>query len=380
MFLSRARLAAGLARRSLLAPHTAALSTRSCSLLHLSSTITASCSPLPLRGTFLPQHRASSSAAMASPMLLNLPVGVGPLALNRIHDNIGARPVKRRVGRGVGSGRGRYCGRGMKGRKARAGNHGLLRHDGGQTTLQKGLPKMGAWRPKLEYAYINLWRIQEAVASGRLPVPEERPIDVRDLFNAKLVTLRQRHAGIRLLGRGHESYSTPLRLEVQMASQRAIEAVERAGGSIETVYYSRLTLRSLLKPHRFEAAPVGKRHGAMRPRPALPPPKLMTRIYMSERHRGYLRQLQPGDVVRPQEHPAHVDLSVRQKPRYPGWAAADADAMASGRPYIKADGTCTASGAKVDVDAVGKAPSSRAIQTANPRRRGNRPYVPGERA
>ncbi len=329
---------------------------------------------------------------MATPALLDLPLSVGPLALNQIRDNLGARPVKRRVGRGVGSGRGRHCGRGMKGRRARAGNHGLLKQDGGTTRLQKGLPKMGDWRPRLEYAYINLWRIQEAVDSGRLPVPEDRPIDVRDLFNAKLVTLRQRHAGVKLLGRGHNSYSKPLRIEVQLATQRAIQAVEEAGGSIETVYYSRLTLRALLKPHRFEAAPVGQRHGAMRPRPALPPPKLMSRIYLSERHRGYLRHLEPGDVVRPQEHPAHVDLGQRQKPRYPGWAAADAAAMAAGRPYIKADGTCRAPGEVEQpvtdgkakgagtASGVGETPSPRALQNANPRRRRDRPYVPGERA
>ena len=87
MFLSRARLAAGLARRSLLAPHTAALSTRSCSLLHLSSSITASSSPLPRQRHLLCPSSAPPlvEAAMAAPMLLNLPVGVGPLALNRSH-------------------------------------------------------------------------------------------------------------------------------------------------------------------------------------------------------------------------------------------------------------------------------------------------------
>lgn len=331
--------------------------------------------------SFQQPHRSYSLAAeaMATPALLELPLSVGPLALNQIRDNLGARPVKRRVGRGVGSGRGRHCGRGMKGRKARAGNHGLLKQDGGSTRLQKGLPKMGNWRPRLEYAYINLWRIQEAVETGRLVVPEDRPIDVRDLFQAKLVTLRQRHAGVKLLGRGSDTYSTPLNLEVQLATQRAIEAVEAAGGSIEAVYYSRLTLRALLKPHRFEAAPVGERHGAMRPRPSLPPPKLMSRVYQSEKHRGYLRNLQPGDVVRPQEHPGHVDLSLRQKPRYPGWAAADAAAIAAGRPYIKADGT-TSVPTEEEVAKAAEAPSPRVLQNANPRRRKDRPYVPGERA
>ena len=186
----------------------------------------------------------------------------------------------------------------MKGRKARAGNHGLLKQDGGTTRLQKGLPKLGFWRPRLEYAYINICRIKEAVQTGRLVLPVDQPLTVKDLFDAKLVTLRQRHAGVKLLGRGAENFDLPLKIEVQMASQRAIEAVEAAGGELTCVYYSRLTLRGLLKPHRFQDGPVGARHGHIRPRPSLPPPKLMRDVYMSERHRGYLRNLLPGDVVR----------------------------------------------------------------------------------
>ena len=119
-------------------------------------------------------------------------------------------------------------------------------------------------------------------------------------------------------------------------------AVERAGGSISTVFYSRLTLRALLKPHRFEAAPVGHRHGGMRPRPALPPPKLMRDVYLTERYRGYLRQLKPGDGGRPHEHPEHADRSLRAKPRYPGWAAADEQARKEGAPLIDDDGSVIA--------------------------------------
>jgi len=302
---------------------------------------------------------------------LELPMHIGPLALNRIRDNLGARPKKRRVGRGVGSGRGRHCGRGMKGRKQRAGNHNLLRNDGGQTRLQKKLPKFGHWRPRLEYVYINLCKLQDAIKRGHLTVPTDRPIGVKDLFDAKLITLRQRHSGVHLMARGGETFDMPLNIEVQLASQQAIEVVEAAGGSVESVYYSRLTLRALLKPHRFEAAPVGKRHGAMRPRPALPPPKLMRDIYMSERHRGYLRNLAPGDVVRPQEHPSHVDLSLRQKPYYPGWAAADQQAMALGKPYIKPDGTVT------DADAPPENVPAYVVQAGRPSRK-MRPYIPGD--
>ena len=64
----------------------------------------------------------------------------------------------------------------------------------------------------------------------------------------------------------------------------------------------------------------------------------MRDVYLSERHRGYLRDYEVGEVVRPHEHPEHVDLKARMKPRYPGWAAADQQAMAEGKPFIKPDG------------------------------------------
>lgn len=319
------------------------------------------------------RHLSASAAAMSMPAL-DLPTDIGPLALNNLSDNVGARRKKRRLGRGVGSGRGRHAGRGMKGRKARSGNHGFTNFDGGQTKLQKGLPKMGAYRPRLEYTYLNLYKLQEAVERGRLVPPADRPIDVKDLFDAKLVTLRQRHAGVVLLGQGYESFKTPLRIEVQKASERAIAAVEAAGGQIEAVYYSRLTLRAKLKPHRFEADAPGRRHGDMMPRPALPPPKLMRNIYLSERQRGYLRNLQPGDVIRPHEQPGHVDLDLKHKPKYPGWDAADQQAMAAGKPFLLPDGT-RASPEQI-AEAQQRKPVAKTVRKENPTRPRDRSYAP----
>ena len=324
----------------------------------------------------MPPRRLCSALAAVQPTALELPLGVGPLALNRIRDNYGARATaaqKTRVGRGIGTGRGRKSGRGQKGKMARAGNHGYLNKDGGQTKLQKGLPKFGAFKPEREYVYINLDKLQDAINRGRLQVPEDRPLDVADLFTARLITLRTRHSGVRLLGRGHERWDIPLRIEVQLASQNAIDAIERAGGTVESVYYNQVNLRAKLKPHRFEAAPVGQRGGRMFPRPALPPPQLMRDIYLTERHRGYLRNLKVGDVVRPHEHPKHVDLGARQKPRYPGWAAADQQALTLGKPYIKEDGTVA------EGDGVERQVPSRAIQDANPARVRTRPWRPGDR-
>ena len=327
----------------------------------------ASPPPLPSWGSASP----SSSVAYLSSMTPD----IGPLALNRIRDNVGARRKKVRVGRGHGGGRGRTCGRGHKGHGQRAGNHGLLKKNGGSMKLQKGLPKIFGYRkPPREYQYINLWRVEEAVKSGRLPVPSDRPLNVKDLFDARLVTLRTRHQGVKLMGRGGDALTTKLNLEVQLASPNAIEAVERAGGSIESVYYNRVTLRAKLKPHRFEAAAVGSRHGNMRPRPALPPPKLMRDVYLTERHRGYLRDVEVGEVVRPHEHPEHVDMSARQKPKYPGWAAADQAAMAEGRPFIRADGSVA--GAAERAAAQQRRPAAWMVNKENPQRRRDRAYVP----
>jgi len=248
-------------------------------------------------------------------LLLTLPLEIGPLACNKIKDNQGAHKKKRRVGRGIGSGRGRTSTRGMKGVKARAGNKGLVWKQGGNAPLWKTVPKSGFYRPRLHYTYINLGDLQQHIDTGRLRVPADRPIGVKDLFDAKIITLRQKYAGVKLLGGGSERLTSPLRLEVQDATQRAIEAVEGLGGAIETVYYSRLTLRALLKPERLAAK------GQLLPRPALPPPRLMRDLYATEHKRGYLRHLAEGDVVRPQEHPLHVDLDARlpDGPRYPRW-------------------------------------------------------------
>ena len=237
--------------------------------------------------------------------LLQLPTEIGPFALNNVRDNYGARKKTRRLGRGVGSGRGRKIGRGQKGLKSRAGNHGLLKYDGGQTKLTKRVPKRGFFKPKREYCPVYVDSLAAHIESGRLKVPEDRPLTVKDFFDAKLITHRQRHMGIELVasGRHAQRLAIPLRIEAQKASNSAIRAIERAGGEIETVYYSKLNLRALLKPEKFEER--------LMPRPALPPPKLMIQ-YMREDKRGYLRNLQPGDVVRPQEHPAHVDFDLER--------------------------------------------------------------------
>ena len=171
-------------------------------------------------------------------LLLQMPTEIGPFALNNIRDNIGARRKAKRVGRGVGSGKGKTIGRGQKGLKSRAGNHGLLLSDGGQTKLTKRVPKRGFYRPKKEFCTVYLDDLERHIRSGRLKVPEERPITVKDFYDARLITHRMRHSGIHLVTTGRsKGLTTPVRIEAQKATHRAIAQVEDAGGTIETVYY-----------------------------------------------------------------------------------------------------------------------------------------------
>lgn len=319
-----------------------------------------------------------ADAGIAPPVLMGIPTDQGPLALNVLHDNYGARQRKQIKGRGPGSGRGRKCGRGMKGTRARAGNKGLLRHQGGDHRYQLRFQKMGKTKVQRNtYKELHLGHLQAAIDSGRLTVPADRPLDVKDLFDSKIITLRQKFSGVKLTSRkGADTFNTPINIEVQRADPDAIAAVEAAGGKIESVYYSRLSLRGKLKPERFEnpGKDVTHKHGRLLPRPALPPPRLMRDVYASEANRGYLRDVQPGDVIRPHEHPKHVDLSLRHKPKYPGWHAADQQAMANGELWIKADGTLPSAAERAA--AMERRPTSKTVMRENMTRHRDRPWAP----
>jgi len=152
------------------------------------------------------------------------------MKLNQLRDNEGARTHRTRVGRGSSSGLGKTSGRGVKGAKARAGVsiHGF---EGGQMPLYMRLPKRGFHNHFAnEFAVINLGRIQAAVDSGKLKGKDT--ITAADLAAAGLVS----HArnGVRLLAKGE--LTTKLSFEVAGASQSAIAAVEKLGGSVKTSF------------------------------------------------------------------------------------------------------------------------------------------------
>lgn len=148
------------------------------------------------------------------------------MKLNELSDNPGARKPRMRVGRGIGSGKGKTAGRGVKGQKARSGV-AVKGFEGGQMPLHRRLPKRGFTKPfRLEYAEVNLGAVQKAVDAGRLD--PAKPIDAAALQAAGLVTnLRD---GVRLLGKGE--LTAKVTVSVTGASKPAIAAVEKAGGTV----------------------------------------------------------------------------------------------------------------------------------------------------
>ena len=149
------------------------------------------------------------------------------MKLNELADNPGAHKPRMRVGRGIGSGKGKTAGRGVKGQKSRAGVR-VKGFEGGQMPLHRRLPKRGFVKPfRLEYAEVNLGALQKAVDAGRLDAT--KPVDAAALQAAGLVTnLRD---GVRLLGKGE--LTARLTVSVAGASKPAIAAVEKAGGKVE---------------------------------------------------------------------------------------------------------------------------------------------------
>jgi large subunit ribosomal protein L15 len=132
-----------------------------------------------------------------------------------------------RVGRGIGSGKGKTAGRGGKGQTARSGVR-IKGFEGGQMPLHRRLPKRGFNNIfRLEFAEINLDRLQEAVDSKLVDAKET--VTAESLVKAGV--LRRSRDGVRLLGRGE--LKAKLTIEVHGASKPAIAAVEKAGGSVK---------------------------------------------------------------------------------------------------------------------------------------------------
>ena len=147
------------------------------------------------------------------------------MKLNELRDNEGARKSRMRVGRGIGSGKGKTAGRGQKGQKSREGVS-IAGFEGGQMPLHMRLPKRGFNNIfAKDYAEVNLGAIQKAIESGKLTATD---IDHAALKAAGLA--RGGKDGVRLLGKGE--LTSALNFNVAGVSAGAREAVEKAGGSV----------------------------------------------------------------------------------------------------------------------------------------------------
>jgi large subunit ribosomal protein L15 len=151
------------------------------------------------------------------------------MKLNDIRDNDGATKNRMRVGRGIGSGKGKTGGRGVKGQKARTGV-AIKGFEGGQMPLHRRLPKRGFTPPnQRELNEVNLGRIQEAVAAGRI---EAGATVTNETLVAAGVISKPRD-GVKILGVGE--LTTGLTFQVAGVSKSAAEAIARAGGSVTVI-------------------------------------------------------------------------------------------------------------------------------------------------
>lgn len=149
------------------------------------------------------------------------------MKLTDIRDNEGARKARTRVGRGIGSGKGKTGGRGVKGQTSRSGVS-IKGFEGGQMPLHRRLPKRGFTNLfGTDYAVVNVGSVQKALDEGRLSAAEVITAEV--LVAAGLV--RATRDGVRLLAKG--SLTAKVAFDVAGASAAAVAAVEAAGGSVK---------------------------------------------------------------------------------------------------------------------------------------------------
>lgn len=150
------------------------------------------------------------------------------MKLNQIADNAGARKKRMRIGRGIGSGMGKTGGRGGKGQTARSGVR-IKGFEGGQMPLHRRLPKRGFRNSAfaLNLNEINLGKVQKAIDAGLLDA--KAPVDAEAMVKAGL--MRRAKDGVKLLGEGE--FKAKVEFAVYRASKSAVEAVEKAGGSVK---------------------------------------------------------------------------------------------------------------------------------------------------
>jgi large subunit ribosomal protein L15 len=148
------------------------------------------------------------------------------MKLNDLRDNPGATKDRIRVGRGIGSGKGKTGGRGVKGQKSRTGV-AIKAFEGGQMPLYRRLPKRGFTNLfAKDLNEVNLARLQQAVDAGKLDAA--KPVTVEALVEAGVFA--RKRDGVKVLGRGE--LTTKLDLEVFAVSKTVADAIEKLGGKV----------------------------------------------------------------------------------------------------------------------------------------------------
>ncbi|EFO29195.1 ribosomal protein L15 [Roseibium sp. TrichSKD4] len=148
------------------------------------------------------------------------------MKLNELRDNPGAVKERTRVGRGIGSGKGKTGGRGVKGQKSRSGV-AIKGFEGGQMPLHRRLPKRGFTNIfAKDFNVVSLGRVQQAIDAGKLDT--KAAVTVEALKAAGVV--KRVRDGVRLLSDGE--LKAAVTFEIAGASKAAIEAVEKAGGKV----------------------------------------------------------------------------------------------------------------------------------------------------
>lgn len=151
------------------------------------------------------------------------------MRLNDIRDNEGATKARTRVGRGIGSGKGKTGGRGVKGQTSRSGV-AIKGFEGGQMPLHRRLPKRGFNKPNAVLLNeVNVGRIQEAVDAGKL----DKSVAVTNAALVAAGVCSKLLDGVKILGVGE--LKAKLSFEVNGASKAAVAAIEKAGGSVTLV-------------------------------------------------------------------------------------------------------------------------------------------------
>lgn len=149
--------------------------------------------------------------------------------LHTIADNDGARKSAMRVGRGIGSGKGKTCGRGVKGQKSRSGGSKVAPgFEGGQNPLYRRLPMRGFNNKNFTktYAQVNVGQIQAMIDAGRIDI--KKTITIETIQSAGLT--KKAYDGLKLLGSGE--LKSKVNIDAAATTKSALAQVEKAGGKV----------------------------------------------------------------------------------------------------------------------------------------------------